>query len=204
MRKTRSAVTAWRVRSIVPAFVLAFMSWASGGPPQAMAAPPVFQAKVDRIIIANGSSGRHAAVAAGSDVRSLLNVRSQMNYGQFVWNDAGVAKGPTWVRVDLGRQIISVFRAGHEIGTSVILYGTPGKPTPTGQFKILMKRKDHRSSLYDAEMPFTLRLTHDGISIHGSNVRPRAGTHGCVGVPLKFAELMFNEARVGGRVVIVG
>jgi hypothetical protein len=59
-----------------------------------------------------------------------------------------------------------VFRSGHEIATAVILYGADEKPTPTGEFKILQRLKDHRSSLCDAPMPYTLRLTGDGISIH--------------------------------------
>lgn len=136
-------------------------------------------------------------------VRSLLNISQPMHYGQFVWNDRGVAAGRAWVRVDLARQTISVFRAGHEIGTAIILYGADGKPTPAGRFPVLAKRKDHISSLYDAPMPFTLRLTGDGIAIHGSDVRARAATHGCIGVPLAFAEKLFEEIGVGDLVVIL-
>jgi lipoprotein-anchoring transpeptidase ErfK/SrfK len=63
--------------------------------------------------------------------------------------------------------------------------------------------RDHRSSLYDAEMPYTLRLTHDGISIHGSDVRRGAATHGCVGVPLEFARRLFDATTVGDPVLVV-
>ena len=84
------------------------------------------------------------------------------------WNDRGVPAGPTWIRIDLGSQLISVFRAGHEIGTAVIVYGGDNKQTPLGKLHILGKARDHRSSLYDAEMPYTLRLTNDGVSIHAS------------------------------------
>lgn len=136
-------------------------------------------------------------------VKSLLNVNGPMEYGQFVWNDDGVPAGPIWVRVDLGGQTISVFRAGHEIGTAVVLYGADEKPTPVGRFKVLAKFKDHRSSIYDAPMPYTLRLTHDGIAIHGSNVRRSAATHGCVGVPTAFAALLFGQLKVGNEVAIV-
>ena len=64
------------------------------------------------------------------DVKSILNVNKRMEYGDFVWNDRNVPKGPVWVRVDLDRQLISVFRDGHEIGTAVILYGADEKETP--------------------------------------------------------------------------
>lgn len=144
------------------------------------------------------------AEARTRPVKSLLNVRGAMEYGQFVWNDEGVPAGPIWVRVDLDGQTISVFRAGHEIGTAVVLYGADEKPTPVGRFKVLAKFKDHRSSIYDAPMPYTLRLTHDGIAIHGSNVRRSAATHGCVGVPTAFAALLFGQLKVGNEVAIVG
>ena len=112
--------------------------------------------------------------------------------------------GSTWVRVDLRSQLISVFRAGHEIGTAVIVYGGDNKQTPSGRLHILGKARHHRSSLYDAEMPYTLRLTDDGVAIHASSVRWGAATHGCIGVPPAFAERLFDAAKVGNEVVVVG
>lgn len=136
-------------------------------------------------------------------VKSLLAVPSRMQFGDYVWNDSAVPAGPTWIRVDLGSQIISIFRAGHEIGTAVIVYGGDNKQTPTGTLHILGKARQHRSSLYDAEMPYTLRLTDDGVSIHGSAVRWGAATHGCIGVPLAFAQRLFDTTEVGDEVVVV-
>jgi hypothetical protein len=136
-------------------------------------------------------------------VKSLLAVPSRMEFGDYVWNDAAVPSGPTWIRVDLGSQIISIFRAGHEIGTAVIVYGGDNKQTPTGILHVLGKAREHRSSLYDAQMPYTLRLTDDGVSIHGSAVRWGAATHGCIGVPLAFAQRLFDATKVGDQVVVV-
>ena len=137
-------------------------------------------------------------------IKSILDVRAPMTYGQFVWNDAGVPAGPTWIRVDLHAQLMSVFRSGHEIGTAVILYGADGLPTPTGKFPILAKLKDHRSITYDnAPMPYTLRLTRDGVSIHGSNVRWGFATHGCIGIPKEFAAKVFDVVKTGDEVLIV-
>jgi hypothetical protein len=136
-------------------------------------------------------------------VRSLLAVKAPLQFGEFAWNDKGVPPGPTWIRVDLGRQIISVFRGPDEVGTAVLVYGGENKETPVGKFHVLMRDRDHRSSIYDAAMPFTLQLTSDGVSIHGSSVRWGAATHGCIGVPLDFAHRLFDQARVGDEVVIV-
>lgn len=136
-------------------------------------------------------------------IRSLLSVRAPLQYGDYVWNDAAVPNGPTWIRVDLGSQLISVFRAGHEVGTAVIVYGGDNKLTPIGMLHILAKAREHVSSAYDAEMPYTLRLTDDGVSIHGSNVRWGAATHGCIGVPLAFAQRLFDATHVGDEVTII-
>ena len=146
------------------------------------------------------------ALAAGTvdrPIKSLLAVSRRMQFGDYAWNDTAVPNGPTWIRIDLRSQLISVFRGGHEIGTSVIVYGGDNKETPTGELHILAKARDHRSSLYDASMPYTLRLTGDGVSIHGSAVRWGAATHGCIGVPLAFAQRLFDVARVGDEVTIV-
>jgi len=146
------------------------------------------------------------AVASGTldrPVQSLLDVRTPLHFGEFEWNDRAIPAGPTWVRIDVGSQIISVFRAGHEIGTAVIVYGGDNKETPRGKFHILAKDRDHRSSIYDAAMPYTLQLTGDGVAIHGSTVRSGAATHGCIGVPLEFAKRLFEQARVGDEVVIL-
>jgi lipoprotein-anchoring transpeptidase ErfK/SrfK len=126
-----------------------------------------------------------------------------MRYGQYIWDERRVPNGPVFIRVDLRAQTISVFRSGHEIGTAVILYGADEKPTPTGEFKLLQRLTDHCSSLYEAPMPYTLRLTGDGISIHGSDVKKGAATHGCIGVPIAFAALLFDAAKAGDTVIIV-
>lgn len=136
-------------------------------------------------------------------VKSVLNVPYSMQYGQFVWNDDVEKGGKVWVLVNLEAQTISVFRGEHEIGTAVALYGVDGKPTPLGSFRVLEMRKDHQSSIYDAEMPYTLKLTNDGIAIHGSDVRAGVGTHGCIGIPLEFASKLFGAVNVGTEVFTV-
>jgi lipoprotein-anchoring transpeptidase ErfK/SrfK len=164
----------------------------------------VAQATAERISVpAEAARQAYAQGLVDRPVRTLLNVPKRMNYGEFRWDDKGVPGGPTWVRVDLESQILSVFRAGHEIGTTVILYGADGLATPTGKFPIQAKFKDHRSATYDAPMPFTLRLTGDGVSIHASNVRWGFATHGCIGVPEAFAAKLFAAVKVGDEVLII-
>ena len=156
-----------------------------------------------RIPLSGAQAAKLSPPGGQPPVTSILNVRKRTRYGEFVWNDTGVAAGSAWVRIDLERQIISVFRAGNEIGTAVILYGADEKPTPTGRLTIREKLRDHRSNAYDAPMPYTMRLTDDGVAIHGSNVRWGAATHGCIGVPLGFAAKLFDQIKVGDQVLIL-
>ena len=146
----------------------------------------------------------HAEGAIDRDIQSVLDVRKRMHYGDFIWNDRNVPKGPVWVRVDLKSQLISIFRSGHEIGTAVVLYGADEKQTPDGVFPVIAKIKDHKSATYNgAPMPYTLRLTQDGVAIHGSDVRWGAATHGCIGVPVEFAQKLFGQVAKGDQVLII-
>lgn len=169
----------------------------------AMIARPALT-KVDGRLIFAPTARPRATFPDGSEqpIASLIDVPGPLQYGESKWNESRVPAGPVWVRIDLDRQILSVFRGAHEIGTTVILYGADGKPTPLGVFPVRARMRDHRSSLYDAPMPYTLQLTGDGVAIHGSRVRARAATHGCIGVPEAFAAKLFDEVRVGDKVVI--
>src|SRR5215469_8434786 len=136
-------------------------------------------------------------------VRSLLNITKPMHFGDFVWDEKHIPQGPLWVRVDLSRQLLSVFRDGHEIGSAVIVYGAERKASPVGRFPILEKNAHYYSHTYHAPMPYMLRLTADGVAIHGSNVREGWATHGCIGVPLDFARLLFAQASKGDPVFVI-
>jgi L,D-transpeptidase catalytic domain len=68
---------------------------------------------------------------------------------------------------------------------------------------VLEKDKDHHSSLYDdAWMPNMQRLTWNGIALHGGPLPGYAASHGCVRMPYEFAEKLFDETRIGMRVII--
>ena len=52
-------------------------------------------------------------------------------------------------------------------------------------------------------MPYMMRMTNDGISIHGSDsVAPGYATHGCVAVPVAFAKKLFEAAKLGDLVIV--
>ena len=138
----------------------------------------------------------------GVTVHKELPIQRWLHPGEYAWDDEGVPQGPTTIVVNIKGRVLSAYRAGVEIGRSSIIYGADNKPTPTGTYPILAKKRHHVSNLYGAPMPYMMRLTNDGVAIHAAKVENDLATHGCIGVPDEFAALLFGAARVGDRVLI--
>lgn len=146
---------------------------------------------------------RDAAQLTSVAVTRELDIPHWLQPGQYVWQPEGAPAGPAVVVVNIRARVLSVYRAGAEIGRSSLIYGADNKPTPTGTFPILEKRRDHWSNLYDAPMPHMLRLTWDGVALHGSPaLADDLATRGCVGLPREFAALLFDAVEVGDQVIV--
>jgi lipoprotein-anchoring transpeptidase ErfK/SrfK len=179
---------------------------------QAPASPPsVTPAPVKLAATTPKALPKPAVVAPAEDmsayrVKSVLEVRRPFVHGDWYWDESTAPAdkgGRIVVTVDLKAQVLSVFRDGHEIGTAVMIYGADTKPTPLGVFNVSFRKAKHVSSIYGAPMPYTLRLTNDGVSIHGSEaMRPDAATHGCVAVPIAFARKLFDVVKMGDVVIV--
>ena len=174
-----------------------------GLPSRGDAATPTTQ----RIALAAKSEAAPAAKpvkpAAEFVVKRILPIEGAIKFGEWHWDETGApAAGATVMTVDLKANVLSVFRDGYEIGATAILTGHGDKPTPLGVFPITQKNKDHVSNLYDAPMPYMLRLTNDGVAIHSTKVENGYVTHGCIGVPDAFAAKLFAAAKLGDRVIV--
>lgn len=136
-------------------------------------------------------------------IKRILPITGPIKYGEWHWDDKGVPDGPLVITVDLDARVLSIFKGGYEIGAAAVLLGTSEKPTPTGVFPIRWKDKDHYSSTYDnAPMPYTMNLTEDGVSLHGTKVEKGYASHGCIGLPDPFVAKIFAIAPVGTKVYI--
>ncbi|MXO60880.1 L,D-transpeptidase family protein [Altererythrobacter salegens] len=137
-------------------------------------------------------------------IKRVLPISGPIKYGEWFWDDTGVPDGPLVITVDLDARVISAFRGGYEIGATAALLGTEEYPTPTGTFPILGKERHNVSEKYgNAPMPWTLRLTGDGVAIHGGHsVQNGYASHGCISVPDEFASRLFAIARTGDQVII--
>lgn len=140
--------------------------------------------------------GARQSLPAGTPVEAIHD-------GEFIWNPKAAGEGPVAVVVSLTEQRVYAYRNGVEIGVSSASTGKHGHETPTGVFVTLQKDKDHRSSLYNsAPMPYTQRLTWDGIALHAGGLPGFPSSHGCVHLPSEFARLLFDAAPKGMTVVI--
>lgn len=151
----------------------------------------------------------------------------------YEWNGQG--RMVSRIVVDTDSQKALFYAGDDEIGWSTVATGVSKYPTPTGEFKVIEKVENKRSNLYGkvygkggqvissnikvgrdpipagarfegSQMPFFLRLTHDGVGLHAGPI-PRPGkpaSHGCIRMPRQFAPVLFAHVSNGTDVKIVG
>ena len=125
--------------------------------------------------------------------------------GQYVWAAQAPTAGDTKIVVDLLTQMTYVYRADQLIGASSMSSAKTGHITPYGFWSILEKRPFYRSKKYDnAPMPFMQRIDDYGIAFHGGVNPGFPASHGCMRLPMKFAEKLYGVTKVGTKVVIEG
>jgi chemotaxis protein histidine kinase CheA len=113
------------------------------------------------------------------------------------------AADPIMAIVSIKSQQVTFYDADGWILRAPVSTGTTGRETPAGVFAVVEKNKDHHSSMYDdAWMPNMLRITWNGIALHGGPLPGYAASHGCVRMPFDFAAKVFDKAPMGMRVII--
>ena len=149
------------------------------------------------------------------------------------WHDDG-GPGAVSVRICLADQIAEFERGGRDIGWCYVATGKEGHGTGTGTYRIMEKIVDKYSSHYGwiedefgnvvngdaspgdrvpkgmvyvpAPMPYWMRLTAQGIGMHGGLI-PEPGkpaSHGCIRMPKDFAPVLFDAVEIGTPVTITG
>ena len=113
------------------------------------------------------------------------------------------AGDPIMAIVSIKSQRVTFYDADGWILRAPVSTGTTGRETPAGVFAVIEKDKDHHSTMYDdAWMPNMLRITWNGIALHGGPLPGYAASHGCVRMPFDFAAKVFDKAPLGMRVII--
>jgi hypothetical protein len=125
--------------------------------------------------------------------------------GDFVWVPQKLPEGETKLVISLSRQRAYVYHDGKLIAASTISSGSKGHESPMGEFPILEKNKFHKSNRYSAApMPFMQRLNRWGVALHGGHLPGYPASHGCIRLPMKFAEKLYSLTDVGDKVYVEG
>jgi lipoprotein-anchoring transpeptidase ErfK/SrfK len=145
----------------------------------------------------NAEKAREAMVAAFGE--------TSLKPGDFLWAPTIPDTGETSIVVDLLTQMAFVYRDDQLIGVTTISSGKKGKETPLGFWSVNRKQKMGRSNKYEnAPMPFMQVIDDHGIALHGGKLPGYPASHGCVRLPLKFAEKLYTLTKVGTKVTIEG
>ena len=125
--------------------------------------------------------------------------------GEYVWASTVPAQGDTRIVADLLTQMVYVYRGEKLLGASSMSSAKTGHITPFGYWTILEKRPFYRSKKYDnAPMPWMQRIDEYGIAFHGGVNPGYPASHGCMRLPMKFAEKLYGVTKLGTKVVIEG
>lgn len=131
--------------------------------------------------------------------------RLALKPGQYRWVAEIPETGESRVVIDLLTQLFYVYRGDRLVGVTTISSGKKGKETPLGFWAVMLKKKQGYSRKYDnAPMPFMQMYDDKGIAFHGGPNPGYPASHGCVRLPVKFAERLYGLTRIGTKVIIEG
>jgi len=158
--------------------------------------------------------------------------RGRANFDNISYWDGDSVGGAPSILIRLGEQTAYFYKGGHLVGVSSLSTGREGYNTPTGNFTIIRKNKNHVSSCYgdyvDAKTgeilqrnidrrqdPMPKGAKYDGAKMNFyMEIKPGYGmhegflpgvpaSHGCIRMPSFMAEAFFHSAPVGTPVRVV-
>jgi L,D-transpeptidase catalytic domain len=145
------------------------------------------------------------------------------------WDGDGVSGKPS-IKIKLSEQRAYFYKGGELVGVSQLSTGREGLVTPSGNYSITQKDKDHASSKYGdyvdsadnvvvpnvdvtkdpkppgtkfkgAPMPYFMRIV-GGVGMHAGYLPGYPASHGCIRMPEFMAENFFNTVATGTPVTI--
>lgn len=112
-------------------------------------------------------------------------------------------QGPLVIAISIDQQKVRVYDSNGLFAESPVSTGTKSHPTPMGVFSIIQKHKMHHSNIYSgAPMPYMQRITWSGVAMHQGVLPGYPASHGCIRMPMAFAQKMWNWTRMGARVLV--
>lgn len=135
------------------------------------------------------------------------------------------------VRVSLSKQRAYLLMGDEIVIDSPISSGKRARMTPSGNFRVLQKDKDHHSNVYGnfvdssgrvvrsgvssridsapsgthfegAPMTWFMRLTNEGVGMHVGILPGYPASHGCIRMPSVAAKMFYDKVQLGTPVVV--
>lgn len=117
-----------------------------------------------------------------------------------------------WLEVNLSSQYLIAWYGNTRVNETYVSTGKPGFDTPTGTYYVLYRYRYQTMSgciqgecYYVPDVPWVQYFTNYGHALHGAywhNDFGRTRSHGCINLPLWFAEWLWNWATYGTRLWI--
>ncbi|AHB47798.1 hypothetical protein W911_04255 [Hyphomicrobium nitrativorans NL23] len=149
----------------------------------------VVKASVAALVLLTAFGGSHTASAQATDSD---NAEVQ-----------GLSGPAVMAIVSLVDQRIAVYDAHGGVVRARVSSGRTEYETPVGIYSVLQKNRDHVSNLYeDARMPFMQRMTWSGVALHAGALPGHPASAGCVRMPHQFASEIFEQTKLGTRIIV--
>jgi hypothetical protein len=120
--------------------------------------------------------------------------------------------GGKWIEVNLSTQYLIAWQNGQRVNETYVSTGRPGFDTPTGTWYVNTKLYSQTMSgciqgecYYVPDVPWVMYFTDWGHALHGAYWHNNFGhvmSHGCVNLPVSFAEWLFFWTPYGTPVVV--
>ena len=147
--------------------------------------------------------------------------------------EAVINQDNSHVVISLGKQRVYLMAGDQIYIDSPISSGKAGHESPRGNWSVLEKDPNHRSSVYGnfvdhsgrtvrsgvstkidsapsgthyegAPMKWFCRLTQTGVGMHIGILPGYPASHGCIRLPADIAPIIYSKVRVGTKVVVEG
>jgi uncharacterized protein YraI len=125
---------------------------------------------------------------------------------------SGSGSGAVWIDVNLTKQYVTVYQGSRIIGQTYASTGRYGFDTPPGTYYVNYKLTSQTMSgvlggeyYYVQDVPWVMYFTDRGHAIHGAYWHNNFGyrmSHGCVNLPVGFAQWLYGISPIGTRVYI--
>ena len=130
-----------------------------------------------------------------------------------IWKQEFPSEFKSYVEVSLDNQYVWIYKDGELVGESDCVTGMKNRmDTPTGVWYLLNKDKGVylTGATYRTWVDYWMRFTERGHGLHdatwqrsfGGNAYTYRGSHGCVNLPLDFAEYIYDIVEVGMPVIV--